>query len=259
MLNATIETLLNHRSVRKFKDLSVSEEVLQTILEAGTRAPSGGNLQNYSFIVIDDNETKGKLEAMDGFNKISAAPVVIIVLIDYYRLQRWFSIYNSEEYSIDKTSNLFLSYWDAIIALHNITIAAESLGLGGYYIGNVHWYEDIKDLLDLPKLTFPAGMYCLGYPTGLSSRSERLPINAIIHKNKYRIYTDDDIYSTYIREDNIWKESSRTRKEQLAKEKIFSAADFYARKKFSKDFVLKRSKGIDKNIKELGFHIESDF
>lgn len=258
MLNGTIETLMNHRSVRNFKDLSVSDEVLRIILEAGTRAPSGGNLQNYSFIVIDDNETKCKLEVMDGYNRISAAPVVIIVLIDYYRLQRWFNIYKSEEFSINKTSNLFISYWDAIIALHNVTIAAESLGLGGYYIGNVHWYEDIKDLLDLPQFTFPAGMYCLGYPEGLSTKAERLPPNSVIHRNKYRIYTDNDIYSAYIREDNIWKESSQSRKEQLAKEKIFSAADFYARKKFTKDFVLKRSRGINKNIKELGFDIESE-
>ena len=232
--------------------------VLQTILETGVRAPSGGNLQNYSLIVIDDMNTKNKLEMMDGFNKVSEAPIIVVAVIDYHRLQKWFHINNSEEYSVDQSSNFFIAYWDALIALHNIAITTESLSLGGYYIGNVHWYEGISDLLNLPQLTFPAGMYCLGYPDGTTKLSERLPLRAVVHRNRYHRYTDSEINTIYFREDNIWNKSPQSRKENLSKEKIYSAADFYARRKFPTDFVIKRSININKNIKYQGFKIDNN-
>jgi len=247
MTNSVIESLMDHRSLRRFKEQPVPEEVLETIIKAGTRAPSAGNLQNYSFIIIDDEEIKKKLEAMDGFNKISKAPVIIVAVVDTYRIQRWFKINNSKDYSLNQSSTFFISLWDALIALHNVTIAAESMGLGGYYVGNIQEYE-VKDILNLPPNTFPAAMYCLGYPEELSKLRERLPIEAVVHRNTYKIFTDEEINSIYLREDTIWKNSSQRSKDNYSKEEIYSAADFYARRKYSKDFSQIRSEKIDKNL-----------
>lgn len=254
MSNHVINCLLEHRSVRRFQDQPISEEILGTVMAAGIRAPSGGNLQNYSFIIIDDKEIKNKLEVLDGFNKISEAPTVILAMIDNYRIQRWFEINNSKDYSLNQSSTFFISFWDALVALHNITIAAESMGLGGYYIGNIHEYE-IKDMLNLPRHTFPAGMYCMGYPKEMPNIRERLPIEAVVHRNTYKTFTDAEINSIYSREDNIWRESSQTRKDSLSKEEIFSAADFYARRKYSKSFIQKRSDRVDNNIRNFEFDV----
>lgn len=254
MSNSVINCLMEHRSVRKFKDQQIPDEVLETIIKAGTRAPSGGNLQNYSFIIIDDKEIKSKLEAIDGFNRVSEAPIVILAILDNYRVQRWFKINNSRDYSLNQSSTFFISFWDTLIALHNITIAAESMGLGGYYIGNVHEYE-IKDMLNLPYHTFPAGMYCMGYPIELPEIRERFPIQAVVHRNTYKVFTDDEINSIYSREDIIWKNSSQKRKDNLSEELIYSAADFYARRKYSTDFMRRRSERVDRNIRNFEFEV----
>ena len=250
MTNSVIDCLMDHRSVRRFKEQPVPEEVLETIIKAGTRAPSAGNLQNYSFIIIDDEEIKRKLEAMDGFNKISKAPIIIVALVDTFRIQRWFNINNSKDYSLNQSSAFFISLWDSLIALHNITIAAESMGLGGYYVGNIQEYE-VKDILNLPSHTFPGGMYCLGYPEELPRLRERLPIEGVVHRNTYKTFTDEEINSIYSREDTIWKNSTQTRKDNFAKEEIYSAADFYARRKYFKDFSKESSEKIDKNIQDF--------
>ncbi len=61
MRNAVIDGLLNHRSVRRFKDEAIEPEVLEMLLKVGIRAPSAGNLQSYSLIVVDDWEKKEEL------------------------------------------------------------------------------------------------------------------------------------------------------------------------------------------------------
>jgi len=121
------------------------------------------------------------------------------------------------------------------------------MGLGGYYVGNIQEYE-VKNILNLPSHTFPAGMYCLGYPEELPKLRERLPMEGVVHRNTYKIFTDEDINSIYSREDTIWKNSSQTTKDNYSKEEIYSAADFYARRKYNKDFSQKRSEKIDKNV-----------
>lgn len=254
MSNAVTNCLMEHRSIRRFKDQQIPDEVLETIIKAGVRAPSGANLQNYSFIIIDDKEIKSKLEVMDGFNKISEVPIVILAILDNHRVQRWFEINNAKDYSLNQSSTFFISFWDALVALHNITIAAESMGLGGYYIGNVHEY-DIKDMLNLPLHTFPAGMYCMGYPIDLPEIRERFPLEAVVHHNTYKAFSDDEINSIYSREDTIWKNSSQERKDNLSKELINSAADFYARRKYSKDFMQKRSEQVNRNIQNFNFEV----
>ena len=129
MTNPVIESLCNHRSIRKFKSDRVDEELLTTILNAGTRAATGGNLQPYTLVVIDDTALLKKIG-------LSHAPMVILALADQYRVKRWLEINNPErEIVCDRPWGFFLALWDTYIALHTISVAAEAVGLGTCYYG----------------------------------------------------------------------------------------------------------------------------
>ncbi|MDD5264791.1 MAG: nitroreductase family protein, partial [Candidatus Bipolaricaulis sp.] len=127
--NPVIDCLMNHRSIRKFKPDPVPGETIDTILRAGIRAATAGCMQPYAFIVLDDPKILEKIGYITG-------PLAVVAIVDLYRVKRYYELNDAPFYN-DQAVNLFISYWDATIALHNVVIAAESLGLGGYYIGMV--------------------------------------------------------------------------------------------------------------------------
>jgi len=133
MTNPVIESLLSHRSIRKYKPEPVAPDTLDLILRAGIRAATAGNLQLYSLVVIDDPAIKRALEAPE----CAEAPLAIVALADTYRIQRWFEVNGVRQIENYRPSNLLIAIWDALIALHNIVIAAESLGLGTCYMGDI--------------------------------------------------------------------------------------------------------------------------
>jgi len=256
--NPVVECLINHKSIRKFLDKEVPEEIVVEILHAGTRAATGGNLQCYSFIVVDDPEVKDKLNRYDKYHNLSEIPLIIIALVDTYRLKRWFEVNNSQYPYVNEPLGFFIANWDALIALQNVSIAAESTGLGTFYNGNVLEY-DIYEVLKAPEYTFPAGMLCVGYPDQNSNLSIRLPINAIVHKNEYRRFSDDDIKSFYEEREKIWESVPQKKKEELKQENIFNIPQAVAKQKFNKDFTLLKSKRICEILKKSGFNFEEYF
>jgi len=233
MVNPIIDCLFNHRSIRKFKDGAIEQETMETILKAGTRAATGGNLQLYSFVVIDD--PKKMTELRDRVEGLYPAPAAIIVLADQHRPRRWMEKFGTppEKICNNKASNFFLAFCDAMIALQNVVVAAESLGLGTCYIGGV-LSLDVQDFLGAPEHVFPAGMIVLGYPDQESDLSIRLPLDAVVHYNNYRVFTDDEIAELYEERNGIWDVLPDSLKENLrTKRDIHNIPQGVAARKYS--------------------------
>jgi FMN reductase (NADPH) len=133
-----------------------------------------------------------------------------------------------------------------------MVVAAESLGLGTCYIGSIQ-EMDVYSILKVPKYCFPAGLVCMGYPDQNKKLSMRLPLEAVVHKNEYRIPGDNDILDWYRERDAVWDRVSDERKEMQAKENIHGIALALAVQKFSKNVVEQRSKGIIENLERSGF------
>lgn len=254
--NPVIECLMNHKSIRNFEEREIPQEVIETLLSAGVRAANGSNLQRYSLIVVDKKEIKEKLTVYDKFNKLLDVPLIIISIIDNYRLKKWFDINNAQYLCLDGPIDFFLPFYDAVIALHNISIAAESLGLGAYYDGNVLTY-DLKELFNAPDYTFPVGMLCVGYPKKQPKISDRLPIDAVLHHNTYRMPEDEDIKEWYREKEYLFKtKNSEERLEELAKKGVHNLAQAYCDYKFSQpDKTVERSNKIIQNIEKGKFKL----
>ena len=92
-----LDTIFNHKSIRKYKATPISEKDLHEILEAGTRASTSGNMQVYSIIVSRDEEMKKKL-APTHFNQpmVTQAPVVLTFCADVNRFVKWCEARNAE-------------------------------------------------------------------------------------------------------------------------------------------------------------------
>ncbi len=250
MTNPVIECLKAHRSIRKFTDKPIEPETLDLILEAGTRAATAGNLQHYSFIVVDDPAKKRELfddEVVDN-------PICIIAVVDEYRLKRWLELSDAPFY-LNQASNLFIGYWDAVIALQNVVVAAESLGLGTVYIGAV-LSMDLNKLLGTPEYVFPAGMVWLGHPDESPELRPRMPLEGVVHRNGYRVVSDEEIKEYYRFLDERWEQMPEKVRKEFEEKGIHNMGQVVTLGHYTEEFISGESAAILDLLKKSGFRLE---
>ncbi len=198
-MNPVLDTILQRKSVRAYEKKPISAEVRNELVQATLRAPTAGNLMLYSIIEVTDQQVKDKLvKTCDNQPFIARAPLVWLFLADY---QRWFDYFIAsgvEELCEQKKvlmrrpeeGDLFLACCDALIAAQTAVLAAESLGLGSCYIGDIMENCELhRELFDLPKYIFPICLLCFGYPTRQQKEREqttRFSEKFIIFKDQYR-------------------------------------------------------------------------
>ena len=190
-MNEVLQQLHDRKSVRAYEDRPVPEDVKREILSAAIQAPTAGNMALYTILDITDQEIKQKLSvSCDNQPFIATAPVVLIFCADY---RRWYDVFQTAVDVVRKPDlgDLFLSQADAIIAAQNAVVAAQSLGLGSCYIGDItENFEYHKKLLNLPQYVVPAAMLCMGYPTVQQCSRPKPPrhdISDLVHENGYHM------------------------------------------------------------------------
>lgn len=189
-----IDTLFNHRSIRKYKSDPVEPFRLDMILEAATRASNTGNMQAYSIVVTRDADIRRQLwEAHFKQNMVLEAPVHLTFCSDFNRFSKWCNQRNAEP-GYDNFLSFLTGAIDAVIAAQNAAIAAETMGLGICYLGTATWMADrIIQILGLPKLVVPVTVLVLGYPAEAPVLTDRLPLEGVVHQEKYTDYQPIDI------------------------------------------------------------------
>jgi nitroreductase len=196
--NETLKLLFERSSCRRFSEQKIPEDVLQTVLEAGTHAATAGNLQPYSIIKVEENENKKKLAEMCEQNFISKAPALLLFCLDLHRNERWAELETAPYTATCSFRHFWVSFQDTIICAQNICTAADSMGLGSVYIGTViDKPADLQTMFKLPKGVFPVVLLCLGYPLTRPKVTEKLGIDAIVHAEYYREMEDEQLQAAY--------------------------------------------------------------
>lgn len=209
-MNETLDVILKRRSVRAYQDRPVEREVVDTIIHCAMRAPTAGNMMLYSIVEIADQALKDALaESCDHQPFIAQAPLVLLFLADY---QRWYDFFlvsdvpafceaQGQTMRRPGEGDMLLACCDALIAAHTAVIAAEALGVGACYIGDImERYEYHRELLDLPQYTFPIALVCFGYPKPASSEkalTPRFPQRYIHFKDVYQRLDEDALREMY--------------------------------------------------------------
>jgi nitroreductase len=250
-MNPVIDVILKRKSVRAYEARDISEEAKGVILGATLRAPTAGNMMLYSIIEVTDQATKDTLaETCDHQPFIAKAPWVLLFLADY---QRWYDYFllsgveqlceqRGEPLRKPEEGDLLLACCDALIAAHTAVLAAESLGVGSCYIGDImENYEIHRKLFDLPAYALPICLVCFGYPTEQQKarrQTDRFDRRFIVFQDKYQRLDKDDFAEMF---GDI--EEGFARRSEKAEGIDNLGRAMYARK-FSADFSKEMSRSV---------------
>ena len=181
-MNEIMESLYQRKSMRAYEDREIPEEMKKLILKAASQAPTAGCQQLYTILDITDQKLKEALsESCDHQPFITKAPMVLVFCAD---CKKWYDAYLEAGCEPRKpgVGDLMLAVTDTVIAAQNAVVAAESLGLGSCYIGDImENCEEQRRLLCLPDYVFPAAMLVLdGRRNSRSSVRSRNGVNRSI-------------------------------------------------------------------------------
>lgn len=199
-----MEYIKTHRSIRKYADKDISDELLREILAVAEHTQTMGNLQLYSVVVTRSEEMKQTIAPAHFCQPmVTSAPVVLTICADFHRTTRW-----AEERKANPGYDNILSFLnaatDALLYTQNVCNIAEEKGLGYCFLGTtVYQPKAIIDALKLPKLVFPVATITLGWPDESPAISDRLPLDAIIHSETYHDYSAADIDMHYTEKENL--------------------------------------------------------
>ncbi|MEE1295410.1 MAG: nitroreductase family protein [Bifidobacterium sp.] len=201
--NETMQTLLDRRSIRAFDGEPLSEDVTEALETAAQHAASSQYLNDWSAIRIKDPELKQTLAKCGKQPYIATAPALYVFVLDEYR-----NAQIAKKAGIDPDSDEFtLKYGyrfsqaqnDAVLALHAMETAAESMGLGCVILGSI--LNDIPCLikaLKLPKYTYPVLGLAIGKPAQDPAVKPRMPRAMQFFDNAYD--TESDHLDTYLQQ-----------------------------------------------------------
>ncbi len=250
----TIKTLLNHRTIRKYKNDPIDDRVLNEVLEAGFRASTTGNMQVYSVIVSKDEQKRKELCKLHfGQQMVEQAPVLLTFCADFNRFNKW-----CRQRDADPGYDNFLSFFsasiDALLVSQNVAVAAEAHGLGICYLGTTTYQADkLIDFFDLPEGVVPVTTLVVGYADEDPEQVDRLPAEGVVHHETYKDYSREDIDRIYHEKENLPMTADLIRENQLE-----NLAQIFTLKRYTKKDNIHFSKVMLDVLHKQGFMNHED-
>ena len=199
-----MKNLLTRRTIRKYTQQDVSDELLNRLMNEAARTQTMGNLQLYSVVVTRSDEMKAKLSPAH-FNQpmVKEAPVVLTICADFNRTSFWAKCRNAEP-GYDNFLSYINAATDALLYTQTLCNLMDEEGLGYCYLGTtVYQPQQIIDTLQLPKLVMPVATLTVGWPDEEPAQSDRLPLESFVHQETYQDYLGADIDTYYNYKENL--------------------------------------------------------
>jgi len=166
----------SRRNIQEFLPKPVDWDKVSRIIDAGRHAPSSGNLQDWKFIIVMDQDKKHEIAeiSMEQY-EIAVAPVLIVVCSEPEKVERYYGL---------RGRNLF-SIQNCAAATQNMLLEAYSLGLGTRWIGAFD--EDrLKESLGIPEEARAQAIIAVGYPKYVPEKPQRYPIEVMTYFGSWR-------------------------------------------------------------------------
>ena len=164
------EAIQNRRSIRRFENRPVPDDIIQKIVEAGQWAPSACNRQDWKFIVIDSQEVKDNILKETAAYFVGKSPLLILV------------VYSNQTDNLEYKDHLL----SAAMAIQNMQLAAHALGIGACCVNNLPIKSRLRKILNIPRSFDPVALLCMGYPLAVPKPLKRREhLDNIISKNKF--------------------------------------------------------------------------
>ncbi len=241
-MNEILRSLHERKSVRVFEPRPISSEDKERILLAACAAPSAGNQQLYTILDITDQALLDQLAlSCDHQPFIASAPMALIFCADQ---QKWLDAYQAAGAQPRQPGpgDLMLAVADACIAAQNAVTAAQSLGIGSCYIGDImENIEQHRQMLALPPLVFPVAMLVFGYPTPQQQARQkpaRSGLHHIVHQNQYQRMNKPQLSEMLRRGRQDWQ--------------FDSWVQAFCERKYNSDFAREMSRSVGKYLEAFG-------
>ncbi len=244
-----MNSMKHRKTIRKYSDRPIPDDVMNELLETACRASTMGGMQLYSIIVTKDEETKKELSPLH-FNQpmVMNAPAVLTFCADYHRFTRWCGLRNADA-GYDNFESFYNAMIDALLAAQTFCNAAEEKGLGICFLGTTSYNpNEIIDVLHLPELVFPVTTITVGYPAEDPALQDRLPLQGVVHRDRYSDYTDEGIEDIY-----RYKESLEVNKGFVAENHKENLAQVFTDVRYRRDDNERSSQEMLKALKRQKF------
>lgn len=237
------------RTVRRYLDKKVPEELIESLLESASHAPTTGNMQLYSVILTRDNERK-KLLAPAHFNQpsVTGCSVLLTFCADFNRFVRWCEVSDAKP-GYDNFQSFMTAVLDTALFAQQFCTLAEMNGLGCCYLGTTTYNApQIAEVLELPSLVVPVTTLTVGYPDGEAPVSDRIPVQGIMHVERYNDYSDSSVKDLYAE-----KEAREDSRQFVAENGKQTLAQVFTDVRYTKDANEHFSKVYRDFIESKGF------
>jgi len=199
-----IESMTRRRTIRRYTDRKISNELLLQLLNDASHAATMGNMQLYSVVVTRDGDNKKKLSPAH-FNQqmVEGASIVLTFCADFHRFTEYCK-HREANAGYDNLLSFMNAATDTLLYVQSFCTLAEDEGLGTCFLGTtIYNSEQIIDILHLPELTFPIATITVGYPDEDPKMSDRLPIEGIVHYESYEDYTTEALNKIYAYKESL--------------------------------------------------------
>jgi len=184
-MNAVIEQMLAHRSIRRFTDEPVEEAHVAAAIEAGQMASTSASIQSYCIIRIRSEERRNRLIELTGNQTKVARCGAFFVVCGDTRRHRLLAERADETYDA-RFEAFLLAIVDATLFAQNVVLAFESLGYGACYIGGLrNDLPQVQELLGFPHGVYPLFGLCIGHPDQDPMRRPRLPLEQVLFEEQW--------------------------------------------------------------------------
>lgn len=193
-----LQLLNSHRSIRKYTEEPVTDEMVQAVVSAGFSAATSSNLQGSTVIRVRNEKTRSILaEIAGGQTWVETAGAFMVWCADLHRSAEACAT-DGGTFAPGMTEHFLIAAVDCALAAQNAVVAAESLGLGICYIGGIRNDTDaVAELLELPEQVFPLFGLCLGWPAQDPVRKPRLPLSVTLKEERYDASLDAPRIAAY--------------------------------------------------------------
>lgn len=193
-----MEYFSSRRTIRKYQNSRIDDNLLEQIIADATHCPTTGNMQLYSVVVTRDRSIINALSpAHFGQLQLKTCDAVLTICADFNRFVKWCELRDADP-GYDNFQSFMTSVLDATIFAQQIVTIAEKQGLGTCYLGTTTYNApQIAEVLNLPKRVVPITTITIGYPDEEPEDCGRLPVEAILHREKYHDYSEEDINRFY--------------------------------------------------------------
>jgi nitroreductase len=199
--NEVLETIVNHRSVRGFLPDGLPSGTLDLLVAAAQSASTSSNLQLWSVVAVEEPGHKSRLASLAGDQQfIRDAPLLLVWLADLARLDAIAAARQQTAEGTQYLEEFIVGVVDAALAAQSALIAAESLGLGGVYIGAMrNLPEQVAEALRLPPHAFAVFGMAVGWPdpAKVTDIKPRLSQRVVLHRETYNAGAAHDEVAEY--------------------------------------------------------------